>query len=108
MPAVYRAADVFVLPSLLEMLGNAVLEAMATGLPCIRHREPVSQWILGDCGTTVDMTVPGELARAVAAFRSPERRAEAAARARAQAVDRFSKPVVLAQHVAMYREVLRG
>jgi glycosyltransferase involved in cell wall biosynthesis len=35
MPSVYRAADVFCLPSHGEGMSNAVLEAMATGLPVI-------------------------------------------------------------------------
>ncbi|MFQ5912000.1 MAG: glycosyltransferase family 4 protein [Nitrospinota bacterium] len=36
---VYRASDVFVLPSLYEPFGNACLEALASGLPCILSRQ---------------------------------------------------------------------
>ena len=35
LPEIYRSADVFVFPSLLEGMGLVVLEAMATGLPVI-------------------------------------------------------------------------
>ena len=35
LPAIYRAASVLILPSILEGLGLVVLEAMASGVPCI-------------------------------------------------------------------------
>jgi len=47
MPDLYRAMDVFVLPSLFEMMPIAVLEAMASGLPCVVNRHPVLEWMVG-------------------------------------------------------------
>ena len=38
MVAIYRASDVFVLPSLSENLPNTIMEAMACGVPCIGFR----------------------------------------------------------------------
>lgn len=50
MPSVYRATDVFVLPSAREGMPNALLEAMASGLPSV---------ITGFSGAT-DLIIPGE------------------------------------------------
>jgi glycosyltransferase involved in cell wall biosynthesis len=45
----YRAADVFALPSLREGMPNALLEAMACGLPCVVSRLPgVTDWVIDD------------------------------------------------------------
>ena len=47
----YRAADVFVLTSSREGLPNALLEAMATGLPCVASRLPGVTDIVIEHGT---------------------------------------------------------
>lgn len=108
MPDVYRAADLFVLCSFKEMLANATLEALASGLPCVMHRHPVAEWAIGEGGDTVDMEAPGPLASLIGTYRDASRRAAASVRARQQAAQRFATDVVMAQQMAMYREVLDG
>jgi glycosyltransferase involved in cell wall biosynthesis len=46
----YRAADVFVLPSINEGLGIVTLEAMASGTPCIVSNTGACPEIVQDCG----------------------------------------------------------
>ena len=106
MPQLYRMADVFVLCSLKEMLANASLEALASGLPCLMHREPVAEWVIGAGGWTLDMTAEGALAGAIARLQDQPARRRAAEAARQQARKQFAKDVVLEQQVAMYREAL--
>ena len=47
MPDLYRAMDVFVLASLFEMMPIALLEALASGLPCLVNQHPVLEWMIG-------------------------------------------------------------
>ena len=55
MPDIYRAMDVFVLPSLFEMMPIALLEALASGVPCLVNKHPVLEWMIGACGA--DQTI---------------------------------------------------
>lgn len=61
----YRAADLFVLPSRLETWGDVLLEAMAHGLPCIGVRGEAMEEIVVDGET--GLLVPPEDPRALAA-----------------------------------------
>jgi glycosyltransferase involved in cell wall biosynthesis len=57
MPEVYRAADVFTLPSRpSESFGNVLVEAMATNLPVVATDDPVRQEIVGEGGVLTDPT----------------------------------------------------
>jgi glycosyltransferase involved in cell wall biosynthesis len=57
MPEVYRAADVFTLPSKpSESFGNVLVEAMATDLPVIAVDDPVRYEIVKEAGILTDPT----------------------------------------------------
>src|SRR5262249_28179081 len=64
MAELYRSADAFALGSLREMMPLALLEATATGLPCLVNAHPVLEWIVGPGGDVIDMATPGVLASA--------------------------------------------
>jgi glycosyltransferase involved in cell wall biosynthesis len=64
----YASADLFVFPSRTDTFGNAVLEAMASGLPPIVASEggPAEQVRHGETGLVVDLEVPDALVDAMA------------------------------------------
>lgn len=106
MPLVYQAADVFVLCAIDEVFGIAFLEAMASGLPCIGHHYPVTQWVIGDGGVGVDMQRERDLATALERLLTNETEREALGRAaRDRACQAFSDDVVVAETTKMYRAV---
>ena len=104
----YRAADVFVFPSLIDGFGLALLEAMATGLPIVTTRAGWAQDALaeGRSALFVPKRDPAAVAAAVerllddAALRSALGRAAQAA-ARAYHLDR-----VVAQRLALLQSLM--
>ena len=107
MPAIYNTADVFVLCSLKEMMPIALLEATASGLPCLVSTHPVVGWMAGDGGEGIEMERTGELASALTRYADPEFRAERGAAARRHAVETFSKTAIVSRYLEMYRSVIR-
>ena len=106
MPELYRIADIFALVSEREMMPVALLEAMATGLPCLVHRYPVMEWMTGPGGIAVDMAEPGVLAAALAGLLAdPGRRATLGAAARAHCLANFSADAVVARILDYYQFV---
>jgi glycosyltransferase involved in cell wall biosynthesis len=85
---VFASADLFVFPSLTDTFGNSVVEALASGLPCVVSDQggPCEIVVDGECGRVFRHDVPGDLEDKVLALaRDPGRlRAmRAAARERA-------------------------
>jgi alpha-1,3-rhamnosyl/mannosyltransferase len=90
LPALYRAAELFVYPSLHEGFGLPVLEALACGTAVITSRSSSLPEVGGEAALYVDPLDPGDIRRALAELLGDEaRRRELAARGPAQA-GRFS------------------
>ncbi|HUP87899.1 MAG TPA: glycosyltransferase [Longimicrobiales bacterium] len=105
--AVLRAADVFVLPSINENFGIAVIEACASGLPCVLtsgvavHREVEAV----DAGIIVGGSTAA-VAEAMRALLDPATRMEMAGRARALAETAFSLDAMSRGLTAMYQRAV--
>lgn len=66
----YKSADIFVLPSLQEGISNAMLEALAAGLPVVASNLPEMREIIGDCGVLIQDPTATSYARALDALLS--------------------------------------
>jgi glycosyltransferase involved in cell wall biosynthesis len=88
------------------MMPVAVLEATASGLPCLVHQHPVLEWMVGPGGEAIDMATPGELTAALGRWLGdPHRCSEVGRRAREHCVRHFSLDVVVDQVLDYYRRV---
>jgi glycosyltransferase involved in cell wall biosynthesis len=107
MPELYRVADLFVLCSLKEMLGTAILEASASKVPCLVHRHPVMEWVIGPGGEALDMTQEGSVATALERLlHEPARRRALGEQARVYCVETFGSDRIVRQYLDYYEFVL--
>jgi len=103
----HAAADAFVLATLYDPQPNALLEAMASGLPVVTTRQCGAAELLaeGESGFVRDaLDVPGLAAALERLDPATARRMGEAARA---AVAPFTPAAMAAEYVALYRRLLR-
>ncbi|MBI2527061.1 MAG: glycosyltransferase [Candidatus Rokubacteria bacterium] len=108
-PLVLRALDLFVLPSVGEGISNAILEAMATGLPVVATRVGGNPELVAD-GRTGWLVEPGStaaLAEAMSGYLDDPALARRHGRAARERVEReFSLERMLAGYADLYRRCL--
>jgi glycosyltransferase involved in cell wall biosynthesis len=107
-PELLRASDAFVLTSLAEAQGRAVIEAMAEGLRCIVHESPVMRFAVGEHGSVADLRERGALTRLLARDGLEELDQPAAHARHRYAYDRFSWERLRPRYVELLSDVARG
>jgi glycosyltransferase involved in cell wall biosynthesis len=110
LPGLYRSAHAFVLPAASrgEAFGTVLLEAMASGLPCVTTEVGSgTSWIVQDgaTGYVVPSRSPSSLAEAIRRLEDPLRRAEMGQAGRRRVEELFTEERMLENVMDAYREV---
>jgi glycosyltransferase involved in cell wall biosynthesis len=110
LPALHRAADVFVLPSRIEGHPKALVEAMASGLPCIGADAPGIRDVIAD--EENGLLVPADVAALSAAIArvldDDQLAARLGAGARRTAEEQFDLDRLLAREIDLLTRVAEG
>ena len=109
--AYLRSADAFALPSVAEGMSNSLLEAMATGLPCLASAIGGNTDLLGPGAT--GLLVPTEDPKAwasaiVGLLGNPPLAASLGVASRRRVEAEFALPRVVDRYVELYRRLLGG
>ena len=107
MPEVYKANDIFVMSSAHEGMSNAMLEAMACGLPIITtHCEGVDE-LIADNGIIAQNDSPETFAHAIALLVNNNTKYQSSRTAARTQAEKFSWANTATQYVKVYKKVVR-
>ncbi|NNH38970.1 glycosyltransferase [Acinetobacter terrae] len=106
MPAFYRSIDVFLMTSITEGFPNVLVEAMASGLPCISTDVGDAKYIVQELGSIVSPRDADALAKAVMnyIYLSPSQKLELKQLTRQRVEQNFSIEYVSQLYVAAWRQ----
>lgn len=105
MLAFYQSVDVFLMTSITEGFPNVLVEAMASGLPCISTDVGDASFIVQDIGAVVPPRNAQALAEAILdyAAKSPVKKLQLKQQARERVEQNFSIESVSEQYMQMWR-----
>ncbi len=105
MPKIYGRHDLFVSASMQEGMSNAMLEAMASGLPIVTTRcEGVGE-LIADNGVIVERPEPGDLAKAIGSLATDREARRAMSTAARKQAEKFTWRAVAERYIELYRHV---
>ena len=105
-----QASDVFVFASRREGFGTAVVEAMATGLPCVvSSLDGISEEVVGGEGIIIEDENPLSFAQAILRLLADPVEAKAMGRrARQRAIETYSIEGTVSCYLGLYRDLVRA
>jgi glycosyltransferase involved in cell wall biosynthesis len=104
-----RTLDLFVLPSVTEGCPNILMEAMATGAPCVATRTGAAEFLMEDgvSGILVRWGDSASLADAIIKMITDRQRAESMGRLARKRMTEFSPEVEKNAWEQVYRDLLQ-
>ena len=108
MSDIYRDSDIFVISSDHEGMSNAMLEAMASGLPIVTTRCEGVEELIGGNGIVVKDTLPTSIATAVMKLIHDKQLYAAMAEASRKRACLFSWSAVADQYIEYYRTITKN
>ena len=106
MPQVYRQNDIFISASMQEGMSNAMLEAMASGLPIVTTNCEGVEELIEDNGIVVEKAQPDQIAKAIKKLaRDLETRRDLSVAARKRA-EKFTWNKAASSYIKLYRKIL--
>lgn len=108
LPALYREADLLVVPSRYEGFGLPALEAMACGTPVLAADSSSLPEIVGPAGELFPLGEPEALAERIAALMESRDTLDAMGRKGRSWASRFTWKETAARTLEVYREALEG
>jgi len=105
MPDIYRKSDVFISASVQEGMSNAMLEAMASGLPIVTTRCEGVEELIADNGIVVEQPGAGAIAQVVRTLAQDGRLYDLMRAAARKQAEKFSWQNVADQYINLYRRI---
>jgi len=105
MPAIYQQNDIFLMTSAHEGMSNAMLEALACGLPIITTRCEGVEELMGENGIVIEEAQAGAILRAIQTIAdNPEHYRQMSQAARQRAAE-FSWEATAAAYIECYHKI---